>query len=208
MEPFENTYYHNGSELVIGYSHKSGGYVTLDGEPVPKQDLLTLCFKLIEEQQRQFAILVYYLIVTKDAPENFVFADTFMNFINALSNSQSSKDWHQAFIQTAQDTTNLSSTTPIYYTYLMRDERTGLIKIGRSCNVRYREHTLQSEYPLITLIATTPNNIEKQLHDRFNNHRVRGEWFNLSDSCIKGVIAEYGFKVIKNPKTHDKIKKN
>lgn len=69
------------------------------------------------------------------------------------------------------------------FVYLMKDLRSGFIKIGYSNNPVYRERTLQSEQPLIELIEAWAGekSDEKELHDRYQNVRVRGEWFRLTD---------------------------
>ena len=80
------------------------------------------------------------------------------------------------------------------YVYLMKDTANGRYKIGMSKKPEYRERTLQSEKPEITLICSKmyssrdeARKIEKELHQRFKNNRIRGEWFNLSDSEVKNV---------------------
>ena len=73
--------------------------------------------------------------------------------------------------------------------YLMLDERTGYHKIGRSVNPTNREKTLQSDNPKIRLLEcweTTSDN-EKTLHVQFQNKRVRGEWFDLTDLDIEQI---------------------
>lgn len=73
------------------------------------------------------------------------------------------------------------------YVYLMYDERTALIKIGYSIKPKYRERTLQSDNPLITLLATFPGHRsdETYLHNHFRHFRKRGEWFDLSERDIR-----------------------
>jgi len=79
----------------------------------------------------------------------------------------------------------------IAYVYLMGDEALHqmplqTIKIGYSNNPEYREKTLQAEKPSITLLAAWQGDMsdEKQLHQRFADKRVRGEWFHLDQSDI------------------------
>ena len=84
--------------------------------------------------------------------------------------------------------------TTATYIYLMRDERTGLVKIGKSQNPQYREKTLQSDNPLIVLVhswAGLPAE-EKALHNEFAEKRVRGEWFQLSDEDIASIKDRFG----------------
>lgn len=70
------------------------------------------------------------------------------------------------------------------YIYLMVDDSNGLIKIGSSKNPKYREGTLQSKEPKISLVAywRVPKLIENELHQMYRNKRVRGEWFRLTIS--------------------------
>jgi hypothetical protein len=62
----------------------------------------------------------------------------------------------------------------------MKDNTTGLYKIGKSKNPEYREKTLQSEKPTIKMIKVFESDIESDLHKEFADVRVRGEWFKLN----------------------------
>ncbi len=71
--------------------------------------------------------------------------------------------------------------------YLMRHGINGLVKIGKSTNPSLREKTLQSEDPMLEKICHSgwvDPSMETNLHRHFSELRVRGEWFNLSDSDI------------------------
>lgn len=70
--------------------------------------------------------------------------------------------------------------------YLMKDERTGFYKIGRSNNPVVRERTLQSDNPQIFMVGTWPGAMknEKELHACFADKRVRGEWFDLTEHDV------------------------
>lgn len=75
--------------------------------------------------------------------------------------------------------------------YLMHDTRNGFHKIGISKTPTYREKTLQSEKPTIELICSKeyPSRkiaeaIESALHKVYENNRIRGEWFDLSEKDI------------------------
>lgn len=81
-------------------------------------------------------------------------------------------------------------------TYLMKDSNTGYTKIGKAINPKFRESTLQSEKPTISLFAICEENIETELHKRFENKRIRGEWFNLNDMEIESIIEDYSFRKI------------
>ncbi len=67
--------------------------------------------------------------------------------------------------------------------YLMSDTHTGYTKIGRSIDPEKRERTLlgdKSTIKLIFMSGECDRSIEKELHHRFKEKRIRGEWFNLS----------------------------
>lgn len=70
--------------------------------------------------------------------------------------------------------------------YLIKNNRNGYIKIGKSSNPKKREKTLQSEEPELELIFTLNASLltETELHIKFNSKRVRGEWFNLTDEDV------------------------
>ena len=88
------------------------------------------------------------------------------------------------------------SGSSIQKTYLMKDSNTGLTKIGKAVDPKYRERTLQSEKPTISLFAVCEDNVESKLHEQYKDKRVRGEWFNLTGEEIKNIINK--FKFIKN----------
>lgn len=66
--------------------------------------------------------------------------------------------------------------------YLMKCERTGFYKIGKSKNPKHREKTLQAESPSIAMVAVFQEQgwQEKHWHEYFALYRKRGEWFSLS----------------------------
>lgn len=76
--------------------------------------------------------------------------------------------------------------------YVMIDKNTGYYKIGRSVRPEYREKTLQSEKPTIEMLFYHDAQVkdEKDLHDKFEAKRIRGEWFDLSGSDL-AYIREY-----------------
>jgi len=74
--------------------------------------------------------------------------------------------------------------------YLMKSDRNGRIKIGRTKDKPvYREKTLQSQEPEVRLIfhreVLYMNETERYLHSLFDSKRFRGEWFDLSEDDIK-----------------------
>ncbi len=77
------------------------------------------------------------------------------------------------------------------YVYLMYDKRNGYYKIGISKEPKYREKTLQSEQPNIEMVCSKryplrkiAEAFESALHKTYAEKRIRGEWFNLSNTDI------------------------
>jgi hypothetical protein len=83
-----------------------------------------------------------------------------------------------------------------YKTYIMKDEETGYVKIGRSIDPKNREKTLMAIKPSINLLYTTNKNIERKLHTEYKENRIRGEWFKLEDLHIADMIEKYKFKKV------------
>jgi hypothetical protein len=81
------------------------------------------------------------------------------------------------------------------YIYLIRDNNTGLVKIGRSIDPSLREKTIQSENPNLDLFWISPitqPKTEKKLHIILKDKRIRGEWFDLTDGDIE-IIKTYHY---------------
>jgi hypothetical protein len=83
--------------------------------------------------------------------------------------------------------------------YLIKDNNTGLIKIGRSNNAQQRLKTLikqdtlmpyENNFSLLFWWEDLPTK-EQTLHQTFITHRVRGEWFNLGDPDIQFIREKY-----------------
>lgn len=87
--------------------------------------------------------------------------------------------------------TGIDHARNIGFVYLMRNNRHKFVKIGFSKQPKFREKTLQSEEPEIEIIRSHRGTIrdEKQLHLDYAKHRVRGEWFDLSDIQINTISA-------------------
>ena len=76
-------------------------------------------------------------------------------------------------------------------TYLMKDKHNGLYKIGKSVNPKVRERTLQSEKPSIEMVRVWNYDIEKKLHNLYNEFRVRGEYFRLEPIQVKYICTHF-----------------
>lgn len=79
-------------------------------------------------------------------------------------------------------------------TYLIKDNRTGATKIGKSNNPYKREKTLQSDVLSLELLYICDDNIESLLHKKYKDKRIRGEWFNLTDKDIEYIVNKYNFR--------------
>lgn len=64
----------------------------------------------------------------------------------------------------------------------MKCNSTGYHKIGVSVDPALRERTLQSEKPTVKLVAKWEDaqEWESHWHEYFKQHRMRGEWFQLT----------------------------
>lgn len=80
-----------------------------------------------------------------------------------------------------------------YMVYLAKDYKSGLIKIGYSKNPIFREQTLRAENPMIDIfcIILGDRYLEKYLHDKYQDFRIRGEWFKLCTEQIKEITSTH-----------------
>lgn len=88
-------------------------------------------------------------------------------------------------------------------TFVYFVETEGLVKIGSAKRPRARRSNLQIGCPTkISLLGYLPGGeeLEVELHQRFDHLRVRGEWFNSSDelTAMIGEAQEYMAEYIAN----------
>jgi hypothetical protein len=106
---------------------------------------------------------------------------------SALNAERAFRDQHDMLSKRKPEVANGS-------VYLIVNDRNGCVKIGYTAgDPKYRESTLQSEEPDISMICSFPNSTMKDelnLHEKYKKKRVRGEWFRLSDDDV--------FEIIKN----------
>lgn len=158
--------------------------LTLDMDDVIAQNLLTsmLCSISLD-----YGVWPKFMSLMKEHP---------VLSVNNVVKEAKITFFYDIFVKTKGKEENEQGELRKQKTYLMKDKSTGCTKIGKSFEPRMRERTLQSEKPSIELLAVCNENIEKKLHKEFADFRVRGEWFRLEESLIKGIIKKYGFKMI------------
>ena len=101
------------------------------------------------------------------------------------------KNFNRELIQSANKKNTKSKETLKQRTYILKDNNTGFYKIGKSINPKERERTLQSEKPTIKMVKEFKTDIESKLHKKYNEHRVRGEWFDLNIVQLKYICTNY-----------------
>lgn len=106
----------------------------------------------------------------------------------------------ESLINSLVKTNNISSKQK---TYLMYDESTQKIKIGKSYDPYKREKTLCSDRCSIYLVAYCDYDIESVLHSMYDEYRGRGEWFNLSTNQVHLIIDYFGMKVTNQTKLNE-----
>lgn len=71
-------------------------------------------------------------------------------------------------------------------TYFLRDE-SGHVKIGKTCNLQSRLHTLRHGTPeKLTLVCVMDGDREVEFHARFAEYCIKGDWFTET-----GRLAEF-----------------
>ena len=76
-------------------------------------------------------------------------------------------------------------------TYFFKNPTTGLIKIGRSNDVKTRKQAVQCGSGVdLDVLLVIEGDIERELHNKFAEYREHGEWFNDSDGKIAAYIAK------------------
>jgi hypothetical protein len=134
-----------------------------------------------------------------------VAAVCFREFINAVCDSiydgslniESTLDaYHETMISTdiEAEITEITETSP-GLVYFIQDVARGYTKIGRTSDLVARISTLQTGNPdELTVYKTVkcteahPSaDLEKELHEHFAEHHVRGEWFDITNDQIDEV---------------------
>jgi hypothetical protein len=87
----------------------------------------------------------------------------------------------------------LDAASQPWWIYFMQGDDGGPIKIGRTRNLRYRLSELCGGYPFGELgyagILRGPAGLERELHSRFANLRIRFEWFRPETPLVDFVLS-------------------
>ncbi len=118
------------------------------------------------------------------------FSDNASSLVLDINNNAitSNKEFKQRKIEMANSRPKSASGS----VYLILNSRNGYTKIGFTTgDPKYRESTLQSEEPEISMICSFPGTKiqdEYDLHELHKNNRIRGEWFDLSKLEVENII--------------------
>ena len=76
--------------------------------------------------------------------------------------------------------------------YFIEGEGSGLVKIGKTGNVKRRLRALQTSSPVsLNLLMTIEydDDLESRIHNKLSAHRAHGEWFRISDEVREFMIS-------------------
>lgn len=83
------------------------------------------------------------------------------------------------------------------YVYIASSANPGTYKIGFSRNLIQREMALRIGNPGFKIILCAKSmdcrRTESEIHKLYENQKISGEWFDLSDSDLSGLCRKYGF---------------
>lgn len=99
-----------------------------------------------------------------------------------------------AFDEQRKRITAKTQETNTKWTYIMYDYESKMCKIGISNNPYKREKEMKPFRPKAALFLLHRDNKEKELHERFSDKHYSGEWFELSEEDMVGLIIEDGFR--------------
>lgn len=96
---------------------------------------------------------------------------------------------------------NITLTTSNYtykkgYVYLVMGKDNDIVKIGIASNLIKRLSSLNTGSPEELRIfdfikCDNPRKIESELHQRYSNNRIKGEWFNIENEKILTMLNSY-----------------
>lgn len=135
--------------------------------------------KLLEYKEK-------FRFMTFEEAKILVKGDNFKNYLNKKYLPSTVKKYIKV-INTLKN--NVNAKILIQKTYLMSCGKPNVYKIGKSVSPTSREKTLLSDSPFIKLFHVINKNIEAELHKKYKNKRIRGEWFELEDKDVNYILT-------------------
>ena len=86
------------------------------------------------------------------------------------------------------------SSSSTKWTYIIYDKTSGLSKIGISADPLRRQRECRTFRPNSFLFLLHTSNLEHELHRRFKDRQVEGEWFELKEDDFNDLICNDGFR--------------
>lgn len=80
------------------------------------------------------------------------------------------------------------------WTYIIYDRSSGLSKIGISADPLRRQRECRCFRPNSFLFLLHTANLEHELHNRFKDRQMEGEWFLLKEEDFNDLICNDGFR--------------
>lgn len=118
---------------------------------------------------------VFFNLDNVDAFANSIGVDTFLEITKAIEQARANVHEKQMVVKESKKT------------YLIKNNRNGLTKIGKSIEPNTRLKTLQGEDPDLEILHITNDDIESKLHFIYRVKRKLGEWFNLTKKDIQNI---------------------
>jgi len=107
---------------------------------------------------------------------------------------QFSENYETVFQNVFNEQPDFGDENTVYDVYLMQDLSTKHFKIGMSKYSGFREKTLQSQKPSVVMLGSKsfPSkkeayHFEQKMHAKYEDKRLRGEWFDLSASNLQEI---------------------
>nr|DAR36508.1 MAG TPA: Meiotically up-regulated protein 113 [Caudoviricetes sp.] len=86
----------------------------------------------------------------------------------------------------------------IIYTYIVRDCKNNIYKIGKTHDIYKRLSSLKTSNINLLLIAYVNSDIESEIHTYLSDNRILNnrEWFKLNDNDVRNIISRFSFNII------------
>lgn len=138
---------------------------------------------------------ILFIINTTATTDNKLYATSLIDLVNGRVNmslfqdKEPTKEYNE--LEIGAETRQLGN----FATYIFFNPITGLYKIGMSKNVQNRFFQLKREVSeKLQAIAVCHENKESEIHFKYKNKRVFGEWFSIDLNDVLDIITDYGFK--------------